>query len=190
MKKPNLFSVLFLLAIQLLFGSTIYSQINDKFITSKQAIPNRYIVILNDDSDALSNFSNNQIGDEKVSKLTRDLSLVYGGNVDRQFSRAIKGYAVNMSRQQAITLSQDSRVKYVEEDFLVTKDDTQTNAPWGLDRIDQRNLPLNTIYNYATNGTGVHAYILDTGIRATHTEFTGRLGNGTDLINDGQNGND
>ena len=95
-----------------------------------------------------------------------------------------------MSPQQALALSRDNRVKYVEEDFVVTKNDVQNSAPWGLDRIDQRNLPLSTTYNYTTNGTGVHVYVLDSGIRATHNEFTGRLGNGTDTINDGQNGND
>jgi len=67
---------------------------------------------------------------------------------------------------------------------------TQTNPPWGLDRIGQRDLPLNQTYSYTTNGTGVNAYIIDTGIRRTHTQFGGRAFVGFDAIGDGQNTND
>jgi subtilisin family serine protease len=64
------------------------------------------------------------------------------------------------------------------------------NPPWGLDRIGQRNLPLNQTYSYTTNGTGVNVYIIDTGIRRTHQQFAGRAFVGFDAIGDGQNTND
>ncbi len=67
---------------------------------------------------------------------------------------------------------------------------TQTPATWGLDRIDQRDLPLNNTYNYNQTGQGVHAYIIDTGVRATHQQFTGRMGNGFTAVNDGNGTND
>jgi aqualysin 1 len=67
---------------------------------------------------------------------------------------------------------------------------TQTNPPWGLDRIGQRDLPLNATYSYTTTGSGVNVYIIDTGIRRTHTQFGGRAFIGFDAIGDGQNTND
>lgn len=94
-----------------------------------------------------------------------------------------------MSPEQAVELSKDSRVKYVEEDFIVKKEDTQTSAPWNFDRIDQR-AGQNTFYNYTTRGTGVHVYIIDSGIRSSHAQFGGRVVFGTDTVGDGQNGND
>ena len=64
---------------------------------------------------------------------------------------------------------------------------SQTPATWGLDRIDQRDLPLNNTYTYNQTGAGVNAYIIDTGIRATHQQFTGRVGNGVDEVGGGTN---
>jgi subtilisin family serine protease len=78
----------------------------------------------------------------------------------------------------------------VEPDRAITLSSQQTNAPWHLDRIDQRALPWDTTYNYSSSGAGVHVYILDTGIRVTHQEFGGRASVANDFVGDGQNGND
>src|SRR6185369_1548963 len=98
----------------------------------------------------------------------------------------------------AIALSRDPQVAYVEEDGEVELATTQSNPPsWGLDRIDQHDLPGNSIYNYANaaTGAGVNVYVIDSGIKTQHTEFskpTGgfRVVNDVDFVNDGQIGQD
>jgi hypothetical protein len=97
---------------------------------------------------------------------------------------------MEMSPDQAELLSKDPRVKYVEEDFIVSAEDSQPNPPWGLDRIDQRGFPLDSTYNYSTTGAGVNAYVIDSGIRGTHDGFGGRVTFGVDFVGDGQNGAD
>jgi subtilisin family serine protease len=93
-----------------------------------------------------------------------------------------------MSEAEAEALSLDFRVKYVEEDGVMQASATQSNPPWGLDRIDQRNRPLSATYTYNWTGSGVRVYVIDTGIRTTHTQFGGRASNVFDAF--GGNGVD
>ncbi len=83
-----------------------------------------------------------------------------------------------MSPQAAEALSRNPLVDYVEEDAVVELAGTQQSAPWGLDRIDQRDAPTNSTYSYAHGGAGVHAYLIDSGIRTTHKEFVTRASAG------------
>jgi subtilisin family serine protease len=114
----------------------------------------------------------------------------YGGSVRYTYASAMHGFAATMSAAAAAKLAADPQVAWVEQDSVVKLITTQTNATWGLDRIDQRALPLNSAYNYDTTASNVHAYIIDTGIRTAHVDFGGRASVGTDTVGDGQNGQD
>jgi subtilisin family serine protease len=149
-----------------------------------RAIPNHYIVVL--DNDAVGRVGAAATNARAVAELMPE----WAGTVTRRFDHAINGFAAYLTEQQALALSQDDRVAFVEEDSIMEALATQTNPPWGLDRIGQRDLPLNRTYSYTTTGAGVTAYIIDTGIRRTHTQFGGRAVVGFDAIGDGQNTND
>jgi subtilisin family serine protease len=154
-----------------------------------RAIPNHYIVVLDEDVAAPDKFGVQQDA-FAVARRTEDVMRLVGAVPTYVYADAIHGFAAQMSEQEALKLSEDDRVAFVEEDSVVEANITQTNPPWGLNRIDQRDLPLNTAYSYTSTGSGVNAYIIDTGIRRTHTQFGGRAFVGFDAVNDGQNTND
>jgi subtilisin family serine protease len=141
-----------------------------------RAIPNRYIVVLDQDAAGAA-------GDTMLTaKLTQDVLQVFGREPEFVYSKALNGFAVLMTEGEAAAMSQDPRVAFVEEDSTMEALITQTNPPWGLDRIGQRNLPLNATYSYTTTGSGVNVYIIDTGIRLTHNQFGGRAFAGFDAL--------
>jgi aqualysin 1 len=113
-----------------------------------------------------------------------------GAEVLYVYDAALNGFAAKLPAQALNGLARNPNVEYVEADQVVSVDTTQSPATWGLDRIDQHNLPLNNSYTYNSTGSGVTAYIIDTGIRTSHVEFGGRASIGTDTVGDGQNGND
>src|SRR4051794_30589632 len=134
---------------------------SEKLIKRENAIPNRYIVVLNE------SVVGNDIAAPTVESNAQYLAAIYGGNVNNIYSSALKGFTAEMDAKQAEALSKDPSVQYVEQDSEISISTTELNAPWGLDRIDQRNMPWDNSYSYTSNGAGVHAYIIDTGIRAS-----------------------
>ncbi len=129
--------------------------------------------------------------DPSVVTTAMDLTTAYGGTFSKTWSVAIKGFRLHASETQAISMSGDSRVAFIVEDGAIAvgtpdtepivmapdphaEDNPQPNAPWGLDRIDQRELPLDESYLTQNDGQGVNAYVIDTGIFPTHSEFIER----------------
>ena len=133
-------------------------------------IPGQYIVILAaaDDSQAMG-------------LATQQL---YNGRLRHVYKEAVNGFAIRLTDAAASALARDPRVRFVEEDTLAQASDVQSAPPWGLDRIDQRSLPLNAQYNFPTAATPVHVHVIDTGIRATHVDFGGRANVAGDFIDD------
>ncbi|MGV9240083.1 S8 family peptidase [Streptomyces nigra] len=123
-------------------------------------------------------------GLKAASGTGKDLVKRYGGTVRKTFGAALNGYSATLSAGEAKRLAADPAVASVEQNQTVRlADTTQSNAPWGLDRIDQSALPLSGTYTYPDSaGSGVTAYVIDTGVRITHQQISGRASYGYDAV--------
>ena len=133
-----------------------------------ESVPGQYIVVLQ-----------NSVADPTT--VATALVTAAGGSLLHVYTSALKGFAARLSPSAAVALQSNPLVTYVEADQVMRADVTQSmdanGDPWGLDRIDQNALPLSRTYTYTSTGTGVHAYIIDTGIWTLHPEFGGRANN-------------
>ncbi|MDO9453973.1 MAG: S8 family peptidase [Stagnimonas sp.] len=141
---------------------------------ASKLIPNQYIVVL--DKAALpASLAKLGLNDLVQSTLVQ----VGGGVVLSKYSTALTGFSARITANQAEALGKLPFVKLVEQDQVMSASATQSNATWGLDRVDQRNLPMDGLYIYRDQAAaGVNVYVIDTGLNASHTEFTGRVGTG------------
>lgn len=137
-----------------------------------QAIPGRFIVTLRPDASPAA------------------VARTHGVSPNFVYTHALNGFAGSISDAARNGLIRDARVERVEADGIASINVTQSGATWGLDRIDQRSLPLSGTYAYTNTAAGVTAYIIDTGIETSHSEFGGRASIGVDVIGDGRNGID
>lgn len=134
----------------------------NKFRRVGKPLRDQYIVVLKDNTRP-----------EDVEFVANQLLARHHGNTRSVYRHTIKGFSIQMTEAAAMALSEEPAVAYVQEDGIISAFTTQSNPVWGLDRIDQRDLPRNSRYHFAnvTTGAGVHAYIIDSGINILHDQF-------------------
>jgi serine protease len=170
-----------------LIAAAVPSAFSADFRTARKPVEGQYIVVLKDGAASLAGERSSAA---RVSTVARDMAGKHRAQMIRSFDRALRGFVARADDAALARLLADPNVAYVEEDGYVSINATQTGATWGIDRVDQRDLPLNSTYNYDTTASNVHAYIIDTGVLLAHSQFSGRMGNGFDAVTSGGNGND
>ncbi|MFO7250921.1 MAG: S8 family serine peptidase [Actinomycetes bacterium] len=141
-----------------------------------------YIVVLKDTEN---------VRRRGVPNRARELAERRGARAGKIYQHALKGFTFRGNAQQAREVAADPDVAFVEEDRVISLTAQQVNPPsWGLDRIDQRRLPLDGVYGYPGTASNVTAYIIDTGILTTHSDFGGRASHGYDFVDGDANATD
>jgi subtilisin family serine protease len=171
-----------------------------RFLRAKDAEKGSYLVVLNEMNARV------EAGDEsRAASVAQTLAASYRGSVKNVFAHALRGFSAALTEKDAKRLAMDPNVAFVQEngrvqievyedlsdedlleDSLAEEAAQRTGVTWGLDRLDQQDLPLNKQFNPKNDGRGVTAYIIDTGIRPTHSDFGGRVQDGFSSIADGK----
>ncbi len=154
-------------------------------------IAGQYIVVLRDDAPAVAAAMSSGRSEDALRDVALRLAARRNGTVGHVYGTALRGFSAKMTEADARALAADPSVAFVEQDQVVRKTATQSPVPsWGLDRIDERARVAGSNFTYTRTGSGVSAYIVDTGINFGHVDFGGRAVRGFDAFTDGRNGAD
>lgn len=173
-------------AIGAIVSGQALAQAELKQVSASKAIPNQYIVVFK--TPSVLNIQSADAVASYAEQASQTLVNKYNVDVSRKFAGSLNGVVVNASALQVQDLLNNPDIDYIEQDQMVSvsplaaTDVDQGNAIWGLDRVDQRSLPLNSNYHYDFDGAGVTAYVIDTGVLTTHNEFGGRASHGYDFV--------
>ncbi len=163
---------------------------------SGKGIKNQYIVVLKQPTTIMSN--DLQAFQQFTQRSVNALANKHALEIKNVFDSALSGFSAELTAEQLQALRADPNVDYIEQNQIITVNPiisasanaAQDNVTWGIDRIDQRDLPLNRSYNYNYDGSGVTAYVIDTGIAFNHPEFGGRAKSGYDFIDNDNDASD
>ncbi|EST39453.1 hypothetical protein N566_01895, partial [Streptomycetaceae bacterium MP113-05] len=153
---------------------------------SPGAIEGEYIVVVKESGEAAPDASllRSATSVRSLAEGLLEETGTLGAAVERTYSTAFKGFSVHADEAGARRLAALPSVAYVEQNGVERGDDGQVGGPWGLDRIDQRDLPLNDWFQYPSHGEEVHAYVVDSGVSVSSSVFGGRASNGWDFVED------
>ncbi len=179
------------------------SDADSKFraVSSSKAVKGQYIIVLKEqqvnqqvsimsghaplNATAMMEYRRNA-----VANIATEMSNLHNAKVNKQYHAALSGFSAQMSQKDMRVLLADERVAFIEQDQIMRANVTQTGATWGLDRIDQADLPLDGNFTYTPDGSGVNAYVIDTGVMVGHSDFGGRAQNGWDFVDNDSVAND
>lgn len=199
------------MALVLFFACSIPMLANAESIGNSQVAENQYIIVLKEHKFSLATSKNTkgesirQVAERLITEARQNQILVdmqkgvYRSSSNEEqinklgfvYETALKGFSATLTKESVEFLQNDPAVDYVEQDYIISVNAVQTPTPsWGLDRVDQRDLPLDDVYQPETDGSGVHVYIIDTGADVSHDEFADRIGAGYDFVDNDSNPDD
>ncbi len=167
----------------LIWASTLTAAEAGQFIQAEDGVEDRYIVVLR--SGVVQKAGAQLAPGRSLREVVETMVLLHGGRVEKTFEHALQGSLLSISESQARALAEDPRVAYVEQDRELPLTTYQgPPVQWGLNRIDERDRPLNNHFTYTTTGAGVNAYVIDTGIGSDAMDFGSRVVNAFTAIQD------